>query len=385
MRRPGVETLEAREVLSGTTFNPNLPYVTFMITKRSPCFDAKPPLSSSDAGIRQSYHLGSAFNPGAWPAATDHTLATLFRIYGFTGSAVGDAIPDATLANVTYTVRSDQYGNYIELDNPSTGKQGPATVNINIDLLQTTLPDHDVPGIALDQQTRTVTGIGTNPQGYKGTSGLADSIGVPALGPRDGPTVPHVRRRAKMTIVNPGGPSLLTYTNDNFEGKNKYGYLDYDANGDALRLNDVIRGINTSAPAGSQENTANLIRRENYAVPAGASADLYHGKHRRRHDVAGLRHHSCLRRPRPPCRPRPRSAGRTDHVDGDGHRRPGHAPSVQRIRDVLGRHHVPGHGTGRLQRNGPVDHIDTFRSDALDHGDLHRHRRLYRQHVAGRE
>ena len=195
---------------------------------------------------------GSTLNPSAWPTSSG-SLATQFRIYGFntTTAASGVVIQDADTPGTTYNIVSDSYGNYIDLGD------APHDVDVPLYLLNNSLPNADVPGIALDNEVKTVTvpsslatSLGlVNGSGSPTTTGDIDALGFQHWA-HD--TTDQYRSFAdvQITMVNPYGAGLWTVTNKNFEGTNTYDYLDYDASMDAYRLNDLFTGVNNSASAG---------------------------------------------------------------------------------------------------------------------------------------
>jgi YD repeat-containing protein len=265
--RLGVETLETRIVPT------TQPYVAIDVSEIT-YFKNSTVLSSSLPGY-------GGLNPSAWPGGdtpgNTNGLATLFRIYGInsTGLAAGVVYQDGS-TTVSYPIASDSYGNYVNLGGPIT-----VPVDIPLSYLNTSLPNTDVPGIALDQETQVVKNIPVpNSYGYPSTIGLMDSVGFQHWN-HGATTTYRSFVNVQMTINNnpagtPGIPGLLTATNKNFEDFEGDGYVNGNPNKDGLRIDDVFSGNNFSASAGSLESgpPTNLVYREQYPLPTNGSQIL---------------------------------------------------------------------------------------------------------------
>ena len=265
-------------------------------------------LTSSDAAIRTAAGIAGAFNPALWPyrasggAGYTRSKGTLFRLYGFQPSEIGQLIPDADESFTSYPVEYDAEakGYYIDLG-------GPARVFVCPDQLHnyvlaglkgnghvdgsTLLPisQRNVPGVMLTRNSQILKlprrirleliALGMDP----GPRGLIDYIGFQLQGNGNA----EFREFVDLEISFPGDSladrrehftsGLHTATNVNFESFAGCNYVDSAPGNDAVRLRDIWgpnrsrkQGYQNWRACGTREPSVNKKVRANYEVAFNA-------------------------------------------------------------------------------------------------------------------
>ncbi len=265
-------------------------------------------LTSSDAAIREAAGLAGDFNPAVWPylpgggAGSTKSKGTLFRLYGFQPSELGQLIPDADESFTSYPVQYDDKaeGHYIDLGGPARVFVCPQQIhdyvlaggkgNGHVDS-STLLPpsQRNVPGIMLTHNSQ----ILKLPRRIKqemaalglehGGRGLIDYIGVQLQGNGSA----EFREFVDLEISFPGDSEkdrlehfkagLHTATNVSFESFAGCNYVDYAPGNDAVRLRDIWgpnrsrrQGYENWRACGTREPSVNRKVRANYEVPFNA-------------------------------------------------------------------------------------------------------------------
>jgi hypothetical protein len=265
-------------------------------------------LMSSDAAIRAAAGIAGDFAPQVWPyrasggSGYTRSKGTLFRLYGFQPSEVGQLIPDADQSFRNYPVQYDaeSKGYYIDLGGPARVFVCPEQLhnyvlaglkgNGHMDG-STLLPtaQRNVPGVMLTHNTQILKlprriSLELYTLGmYPGLRGEIDYLGVQLQGNGSA----EFREFVDIEISFPGDSQtnraehfksgLHTATNVSFESFAGCNYVDYAPGNDAVRLHDIWgpnrstkQGYQTWRACGSREPFVNRRVRANYEVPFNA-------------------------------------------------------------------------------------------------------------------